>query len=202
MRIESRAMVAADIDRAAEVLGLAFGDYAWTRWVVDERDHIARITRLQQLFLLHFALPHGSACVTTIDGTVESVASWIDTGATAPEPTTSMSALAEQFAELEGNRHQASQAADAEYHLWRPAERHLYLATMGTSPSHQRMGVGARTLQPGLDLADRHQLSAYLETSSESNVDFYSALGFEIVRHWRIADGVGPDLWLMRRAPR
>lgn len=195
-------MVNADIDRAAKVLGLAFGDYAWTRWVVDERDHVERITQLQQLFLLHFALPHGNAWVTTVDGIIESVASWIDTGATTPAPTTPMSDLAEQIAVLEGDRHQASKAADAEYHQWRPADRHLYLATMGTSPSHQRMGLGARTLQPGLDLADRHQLSAYLETSSQPNVDFYSALGFEIVRHWRIADGVGPDLWLMRRAPR
>lgn len=202
MGIESRAMVAADIDRASEVLGLAFDDYAWTTWVVDERDHIERITQLQQLFLLHFALPHGNACVTTIDGTVESVASWIDTGSTAPEPTTPMSYVAEQFAALEGDRHQASQAADAEYHQWRPAARHLYLATMGTTPAHQRKGLGARTLRPGLELADLDQLSAYLETSSQSNVDFYSALGFEIVRHWRIADGAGPDLWLMKRAPR
>lgn len=39
MGIESRAMVTSDTDRAAEVLGLAFGDFAWTRLVVDERDH-------------------------------------------------------------------------------------------------------------------------------------------------------------------
>jgi len=64
------------------------------------------------------------------------------------------------------------------------------------------MGLGARTLQAGPDLADRDQLSAYLETSSQPNVDFYSALGFEIVRHWSIAHGAGPDLWPMNRAPR
>ncbi len=194
-------MVAADIDRAAEVLGLAFGDYAWTRWVVDERDHVCRITQLQQLFLQHFALPYGNACVTTIDGTVESVASWIDTGRTAPVPTLPMSDLVAQFAVLEGDRHLASQAADAEYHQWRPAERHLYLATMGTAPTHQRKGLGTRTLRAGLELADHDHLSAYLETSSQPNVDFYSALGFEIVRYWQIADGAGPDLWLMKRAP-
>ena len=36
-------MVADDLHRAAEVLGLAFGDYGWTRWVVDGRDHVHRI---------------------------------------------------------------------------------------------------------------------------------------------------------------
>lgn len=194
-------MTADDVDRAAEVLGLAFGDYAWTRWVVDERDHVGRVTQLQRLFLAHFALPNGNARVTTINGVIESVASWIDTGCTAPEPTTPISELVAQFAALEGDRHLASQAADTEYHQWRPAERHLYLATMGTTPTHQRRGLGARTLQAGLELADSDQLSAYLETSSQSNVDFYSALGFESIRHWRIADGAGPDLWLMKRAP-
>jgi GNAT superfamily N-acetyltransferase len=193
-------MVESDLDQASEVLGLAFGDYAWTRWVVDSRDHIQRITELDRLFLQHFALPYGNARVTTVEGVVVSVASWIDTGVslTIAPPVD----IVQQFAALEGDRHGASLAADEEYHGWRPADRHLYLATMGTAPSHQRMGLGARTLQAGLDLADRDRLSAYLETSSQQNVDFYSALGFEIVRHWLIADGAGPDLWLMKRAPR
>ena len=198
--VESRPMVADDVDRAATVLGVAFGDYPWTRWVIDHRDHVGRVTALQRLFMVHFALPYGNACVTTVDGVIESMASWIDTAVT--PASTPPDELAAQFAALEGDRHDASLAADAEYHGWRPAERHLYLATMGTSPARQRMGLGARTLQAGLDLADRARLAACLETSSQSNVNFYSALGFEITRHWLIADGDGPDLWLMQRAPR
>ena len=27
-------------------------------------------------------------------------------------------------------------------------------------------------------------------------------LGFEVVDHWKIADGAGPDLWTMQRTPR
>lgn len=200
MEIASRLMVADDLDRASTVLGLAFGDYAWTRWVVDSRDHVVRITKLDRLFLQYFGLPNGNTWVTTVDGVIESVASWIDTGVVVnTEPPDDIAA---QFAELEGDRHEASLAADKEYHGWRPAERHLYLGTMGTSPARQRMGVGARTLQAGLERADRDQLFAFLETSSQQNVDFYSRLGFEIVRHWRIADGEGPDLWLMERARR
>ena len=193
-------MVAADLGRAAEVLGHAFGDYAWTRWVVDSRDHVDRITQLDRLFLAHFGLPNGNTWVTSVDGVIESVASWFDTAVT--PASTAPDDIGAQFAALEGDRHEASAAADEEYHGWRPAERHLYLATMGTAPARQRMGLGARALQPGLDLADREHLSAYLETSSQGNVDFYATLGFESVRHWRIADGAGPDLWLMKRAPR
>ena len=42
---------------------------------------------------------------------------------------------------------------------------------------------------------------AWMETSSRSNVEFYSRLGFGCISHWRIADGAGPDLWLMVRPP-
>ncbi len=193
-------MVIDDVGRAATVLGLAFQDYSWTKWVIDSRDHVQRVTALQRLSMVHFALPHGNACVTTVDGVIESVASWIDTAVT-PVAAIPFDELAAQVAALEGDRHGASVAADDEYHGWRPAQRHLYLATMGTSPTHQRMGLGRRSLQAGLDLADREQLSAYLETSSSANVNFYSQLGFEVERHWLIANGAGPDLWLMKRAP-
>lgn len=201
MHIDSRPMTASDLDRASEVMGLAFADYAWSRWVVDARDHVARITQLDRLFLEHFGLPNGNTWVTTVDGVVESVAAWIDTAAmeqAAPAPDD----IEEQFAALEGDRHHALIAAELEYHGWRPTERHLYLGTMGTAPAHQRRGLGTRTLRGGIELADRDQLHCYLETSSQLNVDFYSRLGFESVRHWRIADGAGPDLWLMNRAPR
>ena len=198
--IDTRPLVEADIGRVAEVLGLAFHDYPWTRWTIDGRDHVARITELQRLALVHFGLPHGLPSVTTVDGAIESVALWFDSAHRTPPEA--FAALAERFAELEGDRSDASAAADEEYHGWRPTDRHLYLATMGTTPAFQGRGLGARTLGPGLRFADEHGLVACLETSSEANVRFYSRLGFESVRHWRIADGAGPDLWLMQRQPR
>ena len=67
---------------------------------------------------------------------------------------------------------------------------------------HQGRGLGAATLAPGLRSADEHGLMACLETSAESNVRFYSRLGFGVMRQSKIADGAGPDLWLMRREPR
>jgi GNAT superfamily N-acetyltransferase len=200
----TRPLAARDVDRAAEVLGLAFADYPWTRWVVDHRDHVARITELQRLGLLHFGLPYADVWVTTVDGTVESVAYWFDSGRPAPaEERAALDArFAPRFAELEGDRRDASAAAETEVHGWRPVERHLYLATTGTTPALQRRGLGRRTLEPGLELADRDGLIACLETSSTSNVRFYEHLGFAVVRHWRIADGAGPDLWTMQREPR
>jgi GNAT superfamily N-acetyltransferase len=172
--------------------------------VVDHRDHVARITELQRLGLQHFGLQYGSVWVSTVEGTVQSVAYWYDTGRPAPaeERAELQQRFAERFAELEGDRSAASAAAEAEVHGWRPAERHLYLATTGTTPAMQGRGLGRRTLAPVLAQADREHLAACLETSSQSNVRFYEHLGFEVVRHWKIADGAGPDLWTMQRTPR
>ncbi len=192
-------MTAADVARAAEVLGLAFHDYPWTRWTVDSRDHVARLTELQRLCLQHFGLPFGLVTVTEVDGVVQCVAQWADT--THPVPPDVVTPLLTRFAELEGDRAEASAAAEAESHGWRPTERHLYLATMGTVPEHQGRGLGAATLAPGLEFADAHDLPACLETSSEANVRFYGSLGFEVVRDWRIAYGAGPQLWLLQRRP-
>ena len=198
--IVTRPLVDADVDRAAAVLGEAFHDYPWTRWAIDGRDHVMRITELQRLALTHFGVPYGLPWVTTVDGTIECVALWFDSARRIPPEVAA--ALGDRFVELEGDRSAASAAADDEYHGWRPSERHLYLATMGTTPASQGRGLGARTLAPGLQFADEQGLVACLETSSEANVRFYSRLGFEAVRHWRIADGTGPDLWLMRREHR
>jgi ribosomal protein S18 acetylase RimI-like enzyme len=197
--IVTRPLTEADVARAAEVLGRAFHDYPWTRWTVDSRDHVARLTELQFLCLQHFGLPYGLVSVTEVDGVVQCVAQWADTAN--PVPPDVVTPLLTRFAELEGDRAEASAAADAESHGWRPRERHLYLATMGTAPEHQGRGLGAATLAPGLEFADAHRLSACLETSSDSNVRFYVSLGFEIVRYLRVADGAGPPLWLLQRRP-
>lgn len=199
-RIETRPLAAADIDGAATALGLALADYPWTRWVVDADDHVARITELQRLGLRHFGLPFGRVWVTTVDDEVHSVAWWADSAQAAPAAL--MTDLGPRFAELEGDRSDASTAAEAEVHGWRPKQRHLYLGTTGTTPVMQRRGLATRTLAPGLAFADRENITACLETSTHTNVEFYSRLGFSVVHHWCVANGIGPDVWTMQRAPR
>jgi hypothetical protein len=49
-------------------------------------------------------------------------------------------------------------------------------------------------------VADDERSSSFLETSSQSNVAFYSKLGFNVVGHQRISGG-GPDVWAMLRQP-
>jgi ribosomal protein S18 acetylase RimI-like enzyme len=82
-----------------------------------------------------------------------------------------------------------------------PDEPHLYLAVLGTDPPAQGRGVGTAVLAPGLELCDREGLPAYLESSKEANVAFYSRFGFRVTEEVSMP-GDGPTVWLMWRDPR
>jgi GNAT superfamily N-acetyltransferase len=82
-----------------------------------------------------------------------------------------------------------------------PEERHLYLAVLGTEPDRQGEGIGSALLGPGLALCDREGIPAYLESSKERNVAFYSRFGFRVTEEIRLPRG-GPPVWLMWREPR
>jgi hypothetical protein len=185
-----------DLERASEVLGEAFADYPWTRWTVDPDNHQERITRLQLLALENLGLPFGEVWLSGLEGTIQSVAVWMDSAV--PVPSSVSRALNPVVAHLEGSRHDASLAAEREIEGWRPTQRHFILAVLGTAPARQKEGLGARTLVPGLTTADRQGAGSFLETSSVSNLAFYSTFGFEVIGHKRL-EGDGPDVWAMYR---
>lgn len=198
MVIEIRRATVDDLDRSSEVLGLAFSDYPWTRWTVEHEDHVDRITGLQRLALETLGLPFGQVWLASLDGVVESVAVWMDSATQIPSSTHEQ--VAEATAALSGARSGMSLAAEAQVSGWRPRHPHLYLATIGTSPSAQRRGLATRVMAPTLALADRERKDAFLETSSPGNVDFYARLGFKVIDQCQIAGG-GPGVWAMLRTP-
>lgn len=81
-----------------------------------------------------------------------------------------------------------------------PQAPHWYLAVLGTDPSRQGEGIGSELMRPVLDACDADEVAAYLESSKESNVDFYARHGFRVIEEVRLPDG--PPLWLMWRDPR
>jgi ribosomal protein S18 acetylase RimI-like enzyme len=81
-----------------------------------------------------------------------------------------------------------------------PSEPHLYLAVLGTDPAAQGRGIGTALMRPGLELCDRDGLPAYLESSKERNVAFYSRFGFRVTEEIPMPGG-GPRVWLMWRDP-
>lgn len=79
------------------------------------------------------------------------------------------------------------------------APPHFYLAVIGTDPPRQGQGIGSRLMQPVLEMCDREGLPAYLESSKERNVDFYSRFGFRVTEEIRLPKG--PPMWPMWRDP-
>ena len=198
MSLEIRRATIDDLDRAADVLGAAFADYAWTRWTIDSDDHVRLVTALQRLALTTYGLPYGEVWVGLVDARIECVAIWMQSDVEIPE--TVHAGVAETMVALLGDREEASRSAEAQLSDWRPQRRHRFLGTIGTTPVMQRCGLAKSVIEPVLTSADANGLAAFLETSAETNVAFYRRFGFEVIGH-RVIDGGGPDVWAMLREP-
>ena len=81
-----------------------------------------------------------------------------------------------------------------------PHEPHWYLAILGADPSCQGKGVGTALMRPVLEHCDRQGLPAYLESSKERNLPFYSRHGFTVTKEV-VLPGGGPKIWPMWRDP-
>jgi len=197
MAIVVRRAVAADADAAAAVLADAFADYPWTRWTIDADAHGQRVEDLQRLCLNRLALPYGEVWLACDEAdAVLSVAVW-----TLPQsapPPAELDEMGEVQATLEGDRHEASVAAEAFVAPLRPATPHYYLGAVGTRRDRQRQGLATAVLTPILERADRGGEPAFLETSAPDNVSFYERLGFVVVTETAVPDG-GPYVWTMLR---
>jgi GNAT superfamily N-acetyltransferase len=80
-----------------------------------------------------------------------------------------------------------------------PVVPHYYLSVLGTDPEQQGGGIGSALLTPVLHRCDAEGVGAYLESSKESNADFYARHGFDVTDRIELPDG--PPLWLMWREP-
>lgn len=76
---------------------------------------------------------------------------------------------------------------------------HYYLAMLGTAPALQGRGLGGALLDEVLAICDTDGFPAYLETSKDRNVGFYSSRGFEVTGTMELSEG--PQVWFMWRDP-
>ena len=58
---------------------------------------------------------------------------------------------------------------------------HWYLVAVGTRSQRQGQGLGSALVEVGTSRADAAGVPCYLETGTQSNVDFYTKRGFEVV---------------------
>jgi ribosomal protein S18 acetylase RimI-like enzyme len=194
--IRVRAAAADDVAAASAVLADAFADYTWTRWTVASDGHRDRIEALQRLVIEQIAMPYGEVWLAEDERGVASVAIWmLPTSSVPPQVREATAALQ---AELEGDRHDASLAAEAACVPLRPAPPHYYLGAVGTRSDRRREGLGRAVLEPMLGRAQADGVTVCVETSDRANVAFYERLRFSVTGEIDVPGG-GPHVWAMAR---
>ncbi|MFD7662375.1 GNAT family N-acetyltransferase [Streptomyces sp. NPDC059788] len=184
-----------DLPRVLRTLDRAFTDYAFTRHTIAADGHAARLRRFNELFVTRVGFAHGRVWVAD-DG--DAVAVW-----TSPETAAAgdvFAELAPRFAEIAGDRAEASGRAEEAMAVHRPTGPVWFLGSLGVDPGRQGRGLGAAVVRPGLEAAAAAGLPAFLETSEERNLRFYERLGFRVTAGYRLPDG-GPPTWAMTRDP-
>ena len=76
---------------------------------------------------------------------------------------------------------------------------HWYLLVLGTHPDQQGTGIGTAAIDAGVAKADEAGLLAYLETGTESNVEYYTKRDFKIAEEFLIDGHL--KAWAMVRQP-
>ena len=76
---------------------------------------------------------------------------------------------------------------------------HWYLMLLGVDPEMQKSGIGSAAIDVGAAKAQQAGLPVYLETMTQSNVDYFMKRGFEIGEEFDI-DGKA-HTWAMVRKP-
>jgi len=75
---------------------------------------------------------------------------------------------------------------------------HWYLQIIGVDPFFQKKGFASRLIKPMLARIDKEQLSCYLDTNIEKNVEIYQYFGFKILKKYQIP-GTNVINWSMLR---
>jgi ribosomal protein S18 acetylase RimI-like enzyme len=58
---------------------------------------------------------------------------------------------------------------------------HWYLVAVGTRADRRGQGLGSALVEAGTSRADAAGVPCYLETGTQSNIDFYAKRGFEVI---------------------
>jgi ribosomal protein S18 acetylase RimI-like enzyme len=184
----------ADVSALASALARAFDDDPVMAWLFP--DPAGRKRTLPRFFSAHLTkivLPHGEVYTT---GDVAGGALWEPPGKWRLGMRGQLRMLP-NFIRLFGRRLGVASRGLNLVEALHPQEPHWYLAVLGTDPARQGHGIGSALMIPVLEHCDREGMPAYLESSKESNIAFYSRHGFKVTGEIRLPGG--PLVWPMWR---
>jgi ribosomal protein S18 acetylase RimI-like enzyme len=208
MAVDVRRAAAGDVGEVAAALGAAFDGDPWIGWIVAADRHRERVTALHAGLLDLVGIPHGEVWLARDGpaggagaghgGPVVGGALWLL--ASRDVPVEAWAQVAAREADLMGDRHAGAAAAAAATRHLRPHGAHHLLASLGVLPPARGRGIGRALLAPVLEQADRDEVDAYVETSTERNLRFYGRLGFTVTGRAQVPGG-GPPVWALLRRP-
>jgi GNAT superfamily N-acetyltransferase len=185
-----------DVGPMAGALARSFEDDPVMAWLFP--DGGTRVQKLERWFR-HEGLRHlAHDTVYTADG--HPGAAYWDPPGHWKMPLTAILRSAPLMVRLFGSRIPTALSGLGKVEKVHPTEPHYYLAVLGTEPEQQGKGVGSALLAPVLSHCDTEGIPAYLESSKERNIPFYSRHGFEVTGEVELPKG--PKVWTMWREPR
>ncbi|MDF2494109.1 GNAT family N-acetyltransferase [Sphingomonas sp.] len=183
-----------DRERVATMLARAFADDPGMSWIFPDPEDRAR--RLVRLFALLF--DEDAAGMRLVAGEGAAATLWRAPGM-AKTGTLRLLGQARPLWRALGSKIPRALSVSNAVETHMPTGDFWYLHLAGCDPAAQGRGLGGLVVRAGLQrVAGR--FPAYLETSTERNLGFYGAIGFQVTKEWRVPGG-GPRFWSMMRQP-
>lgn len=161
-----------DVERAAEVIALAFHDLPQAEWLVGSALHRPKILAANMTMWGEHAIAHG---ILDILGEFEAVAMWFDRElGPIPLPENYDQRVGADCGALADGFRRFDQALDRHH----PTGPHHHLAVLAVEPDRQRLGLGAALLRHHHEKLDKLGLAAYIEASSLGSAALYGRHGY------------------------
>jgi GNAT superfamily N-acetyltransferase len=199
-----RRLVAAERDAALRTVVAAFRRDPLVRWWFP--DDATYETLAARFFgeLLDTRLEGGEVWVADDAG---AVAMWIPPGGNLIGPDVAAARYGEMLRGLPAPSAERIAATDDVVDTLLPSAPHWYLGVLATRPERRGSGLATAVCGPVFAAADRSGLTVVLETSTATNVAFYTRRGFAVLHQVQVAAANGAvvepvTLRIMQRSPR
>jgi ribosomal protein S18 acetylase RimI-like enzyme len=200
--IEVRQAQKADVRALSATLGRAFYEDPIMKWMLpDDRLRAKGLPRMFAILTRRQYLAGGGVEVATNGSEIGAATLWGPPPGPPKESRLDALLLMPAFLWVFRSGAQKGQQVAELMKKVHPEEPHWYLMAIGSDPTVRGAGFGQALLRSRLDRCDAEHAPAYLESTKQETVPYYSRFGFEVTGEIKLPDG-GPSMWPMWRTAR
>jgi ribosomal protein S18 acetylase RimI-like enzyme len=200
--IEVRPAQKADVRALSATLGRAFYEDPIMKWMLpDDRLRAKGLPRMFAILTRRQYLAGGGVEVATNGSEIGAATLWGPPPGPPKESRLDALLLMPAFLWVFRSGAQKGQQVAELMKKVHPEEPHWYLMAIGSDPTVRGAGFGQALLRSRLDRCDAEHAPAYLESTKQETVPYYSRFGFEVTGEIKLPDG-GPSMWPMWRTAR